>query len=554
MTENPKARVNLLLLGSFRMIGSNGVDCTPRGRKTCALLALLALAPDKRRSRKWIQDKLWSDRANEQGSASLRQSLAEIRRCLGQDRNCLITDNYVVALATERVCIDVEEDSNFLQHSIFDGELLEGLDIRDPEFEDWLRDQRRRIDSSSEAAPGEVDKNGHFRCRGEPAPHRLVLSRGREDGSFENSILADGFVDTIAKTISELGVAEILDSRGDSNPTNMSGQTSADTMCLGLRTNVAKSSTGHVLRVVLSKFPERKVLWSNIMQHDKASTLDVFDDDALSYINQSVNVTIDQFVRLSLQHSPNENPTLLCQTGILTLYRLGRENFVAADELFSRAFEIQPRGIYVAWRAFVRTFMLAERQFSCRDTLEEEALHFTRKALEMEPHNSFVASLCAHVHSIIRRSHVAAFELAERSLQLNRANPFGWACLGVAKCHLGKPEEGLRDTLVARKIAGSAPYRFHLDGLSCIAGSMAGELEMATRCGEASHMMAPEFAPPLRYLSALYLHAGKVDRSQQMIRKLQLVEPDFSLEKLADEAYPTAGLQSSVFVKSLPAR
>jgi hypothetical protein len=127
------------LAGPFRLWDAQGTDLTPRSRKAQGLLALVATSPSLRRSRPWLQDKLWSDRAPEQGSASLRQCLTEIRAMLRNHPGCLRTDSGWIALDPDRVRVntrlpDPDEGG--------DVEFLEGLDIPDPEFEHWLRDQR----------------------------------------------------------------------------------------------------------------------------------------------------------------------------------------------------------------------------------------------------------------------------------------------------------------------------------------------------------------------------------------------------------------------------
>jgi hypothetical protein len=83
---------------------------------------------------------------------------------------------------------------------------------------------------------------------------------------------------------------------------------------------------------------------------------------------------------------------------------------------------------------------------------------------------------------------------------------------------------------------------------------MAGELSDAIHLAEASHALAPTFAPPLRYLSALYVHAGSHDLSMDMVRKLQAREPDFTYERLRDKEYPAAGLHRTPIIDSLPRR
>ena len=71
------------LNGQFRVFDAAERDITPRGIKERGLLALLVLSPGQRRTRIWLQDKLWSDRSPEQASGSCRQALSNIRNAFG---------------------------------------------------------------------------------------------------------------------------------------------------------------------------------------------------------------------------------------------------------------------------------------------------------------------------------------------------------------------------------------------------------------------------------------------------------------------------------------
>src|SRR3954469_10876504 len=136
--EQPGLR--LYVIGAFRVLGQNGEELTPRGRKARALLAILALTPTRRRSRPALQDKLWSDRGPDQGAASLRQTLTEIRQAFGEHyRSCLVSDMRGVGLAEERVTIDLDSaDLSELAQAVELPQLLEDIDIADPEFENWV--------------------------------------------------------------------------------------------------------------------------------------------------------------------------------------------------------------------------------------------------------------------------------------------------------------------------------------------------------------------------------------------------------------------------------
>jgi hypothetical protein len=106
--------------------------------------------------------------------------------------------------------------------------------------------------------------------------------------------------------------------------------------------------------------------------------------------------------------------------------------------------------------------------------------------------------------------------------------------------------------LMAREIAGATPFRFHIDGLSCIAGSLAGDLDRAIWCAEASHAQAPLFVAPLRYLSVLYLIQDQREKSVGIVKKLRQLEPDFSYDLLREASYPAAGLRQAKLLDRLP--
>jgi len=148
-------RLNFRMRGPFRVTAPDGRDLTPRLAKAQGLLLLLLAGRDGARGRAWVQDRLWSDRAPEQGAASLRQALWAIRTEFGPYRDVLHADRSKVWLDMGRVSVDDEGSEDF----------AEGLDIRDPEFDEWLAGQRAR---TSEDAPDAGTR---------PAPPALTMGR-----------------------------------------------------------------------------------------------------------------------------------------------------------------------------------------------------------------------------------------------------------------------------------------------------------------------------------------------------------------------------------------
>lgn len=547
--------ITINVFGPFRVTGPNKTDMSPRGRKACAILAILVLSPDNRRTRRWIQDHLWSDRELQQRSASLRRCLSEIRKALGEYRNLLQADSQTLLLDKTKFRTDLNDTENSARFfNMISEVLLEGLVIRDALFTAWLEEQRQvvvqQLNSAETVEFKEVIQSPVLKSKRDiVGRNQLLLARTENFSSRPDDGMAGVVADTVAKIVFELGQVDVIDRRCDVASVHEDHAIHKKTFVL----NPVFATAGKTsyLRFVLSNALDGSFIWSETMTNANLGRMDSEDQKIQLCINQLAQVAIREFEKINRFGENYVLASSLCQSGIEYLFRLGVKNFDIADQLFAKAYEIEPLGIALAWRAYLRTFLLAEKHYKCRKTLDEEALSFMYRALERDPYNSYVAALCAHVMSMMKRAFVAAHELAERSVQINRANAIGWACLGIAKCHLGKTAAGFKHTLFARAIAGPVPYLFQLDGLSCIAGSMAGEYEKAIWCGEASHAMAPSFAPPLRYLSALYLYQGRPDLSRSMIKKLQKIEPNFSISDLGERSYPSAGLQRSSKIMTL---
>lgn len=123
----------------------------PTGRKTRALLAILALSSPRPMLRSKLAELLWSRRPEEQARASLRQEIHRLLEALhpvGQQIMSVQRDHLTLRPGT--VWVDVEEvlrasTSKPQALSLLDGELLEDLDGVDPSFNQWLAGERERL-------------------------------------------------------------------------------------------------------------------------------------------------------------------------------------------------------------------------------------------------------------------------------------------------------------------------------------------------------------------------------------------------------------------------
>ncbi len=123
----------------------------PTGRKTRALLAILALSSPRPVLRSKLAELLWSRRPEEQARASLRQEIHRLLEALNPVGNQIMSvQRDHLTLRPGTVWVDVEEvlrasTSKPQALSLLDGELLEDLDGVDPSFDQWLAGERERL-------------------------------------------------------------------------------------------------------------------------------------------------------------------------------------------------------------------------------------------------------------------------------------------------------------------------------------------------------------------------------------------------------------------------
>ena len=135
----------------MRLEDASGRSILPRSRKTRALLAILALSPNRSVLRRRLTTLLWSLRRQEQGRASLRQAVHELQHALGPAASSILrADRNHLTLSSDHLWVDAAEfmlatPSRAELLDLFCGPLLEDLQGLDPAFDRWLADQSARL-------------------------------------------------------------------------------------------------------------------------------------------------------------------------------------------------------------------------------------------------------------------------------------------------------------------------------------------------------------------------------------------------------------------------
>ncbi|MCH7551304.1 MAG: winged helix-turn-helix domain-containing protein [Proteobacteria bacterium] len=120
------------------------------------MLAYLALNAGQPQSRDKLAALLWGERFDEQARQSLRQGISKLRKALADgDPKALVIDGDDVGLNTDAAVIDAVEFERLASEGtpaalneaagLYIGGLLEGLEVKEKGFEDWIGTERSRF-------------------------------------------------------------------------------------------------------------------------------------------------------------------------------------------------------------------------------------------------------------------------------------------------------------------------------------------------------------------------------------------------------------------------
>lgn len=156
------AVLELELLGDFRMRSDGGALINISAKKSQAMLAYLGVKPAQLVSRDKMAALLWSSTATEQARQSLRQTLSSLRKELAQispDRKILVEEGDFLSLDPDLVHVDVAEFEKQLgiggekglpkAVALYRGDFLEGFELDEERFDQWVIAERDRLHRAS---------------------------------------------------------------------------------------------------------------------------------------------------------------------------------------------------------------------------------------------------------------------------------------------------------------------------------------------------------------------------------------------------------------------
>lgn len=518
-------RLRLRLIGGFALETVSGKDCTPPGINARCLLVLLALSPQQRRSRRWIESKLWSERDAVQASGSLRQTLAELRRHLGDRRDAVRADRVDLWLDPTHMAVDLFEDASSAAAAAARGAVLvDGLDPRDEEFDEWLREERATFAARASRPPI-------------AAPRIDVIL-----AAFDDTVaggLARHCADHVAQLVGDYSTARIL--RPRIAVARIGPQARGIAVWVEVRPAGRRATVG--VRVVSSA--TGTWLWSGEATAStdalvgRTPALDALIFDAAEAVFQAIPAVVGE------DHGIISADAMLSRA-TRELFTFDPDRLLTARDLVAKANALSPDPRLDAWQALINSCLAIEGGGNERDAFIDEAHRLADRSLCDGRDNPLVLAMAGHIRVVLRRDLDAGLALARKSLLLRPSNPFAAVTLQAALIRSGDVKAAHAISRRATVLTRRSPMGHWWTLSTALSAIAVGRYDEAIAAAEATRAIAPKCRAALRCLYALYTHRRDAARAHEIGSVMRRMEPDFSLALIrGDRGYPADTLRST---------
>ena len=511
---------HVALWGPFRVRDNYGIDCTPRGMKERAAVALLVLSPGQHRRRLWLQDMLWGHSVLEAGQTSLRRALANIRRDFGPLSGILKSDRNAVWLEPE---LSIRPNEGFAP-----ADFLSDVDVPNEEFESWLRDQRQAQPEPQASPPNSPPPSQDSAV---PTINIVSIEAPSEDSRFFNHMLAQ----LLAVNMASFGECRTLFSA------RMENAKANYTFSIEVHSD---DKEWHILLRLLGD-PIEQHLWSGRERLPRCIS-QIWDCPELTRIFNKAHVALgDQFV----MRGPNGDVARI-QRAVQRIYNFDRPGLATAIDLLRASSRGNNAGLALAWLAFAQLTSVLE--FRDRGAAKiEEAVALANDAVLLSPRNPTILGLAAQVQLNLTGDFDYGHYLALHAVEEEETNPYALDALSQSQMLRGELARSHRTAQYARDASAGLTNSFCWDMQAAFGALCQDRVLEAEELARICHRKMPEYRPAIRYLVALNMLLGEEREAQKFATRLARIEPGFTIQQLIDESYPIETLRKLGFAAEL---
>lgn len=536
----------LRLMGSFQLTSPDGERVRISSKKGRALLALLVMVRGGERTRAWLQDRLWGSRGIEQAQASLRRELANLRTALAaaDGENLLDGDAVHIRIDLQRVGVDARalETVQGLD-SLDGGEFLEGFDIAEEGFEDWLREQRFRIETlkaqlrmpsatSAHTFPNSVADDTLVGGR----PTISVLS-SVENVSNDDGVFLEGITDMLIERIARLRwLAVIAAPAGwarpiDPNAVRSMSERLGAAYLLHSRLAATGPDKQREVHLVLSEGASGRLLWSRRYRVDR-----LFEGGSLVRIAEetvaalAARIEVEQQKQVLDRGIQKLNPNELVWRARWHMRRLTKNDAKIAGQLLDQATAESPndpdilieQGVLAAWRIW-----------TSRGGRDEKTMlrAMAMRARHADPFDARAYLLCGIAEMWLGNLDNAKAMLLD-AIELNPSMANAYGQIGSCFALAGEPGKAIPMLETALRLNPLDTESFHQYGELALAKFMLGRHRDAVHDADRSLARRPAYFYAHVLKIAALTELGECEDEMLARRIFETAKPGFAAEAL----------------------
>ena len=479
--------MRLTLYGPVALWGADGVEVAIANRRARALLAILALEPDRPILREQVSKLLWAGRFEAQARASLRQCLLDLGKLLEPlgSRSLAVTRDRIGVLAPfgqtdladlERALAHGHHDDAIRFLAAIGSKPLIGDCTFGEAFAEWLDGKRQQVGQRLQvlvrAALADLDRHGDraghaalidaFAVR-DPFIRQLVAA-DRASGKIRIAVLpfaalgAEGAQDYFADGMAD----ELITTLGQVPQLLVVGRTSSfhfrDSR-LALPEVAAALGVSHVIEGTVQRHGNSARI--NVRLIDGETGFDVWGERYDGSLNaifvlqervaQAVTAALASALDLPLRSPLVRGMTpskpaydLFLQGRALSARLFGDGVLVTAIDLLEKALAIDP-DFAEAWLALAEAHQLVAVYTPCRDRAAASArmADCAGRAIVLNPGLGYAYSLLG-IHQWTLNNVVGALDLAMQGYALEPDNPAVVMRLGSFLLYIGRTSDAMR--------------------------------------------------------------------------------------------------------------
>jgi tetratricopeptide (TPR) repeat protein len=544
--ETTRETYTLRLHGPFALCGPDGTRIAVTSRRGMAMLAMLALAPGRERTRAWIVDKLWPTRGEQQGRSSLRQELATMRRLTSPHGPLLGADRERVWL--EPGAVEVPRPAPGIA-----GEILEGLDIPAAEgFEDWLRACRTAgldallpateapsvpatpADAPTPPAAGERRAGPHA----EPYVVEIVPPEGRMPADTGTGFATTLLAERLAEALREFGGLSVrVREPGPPPPAPP-----AD-----LRLNCALLDDGSHGRVSLAA--HRLADGAALLNLSQAvPSAGASGDGQIRALEDVASETAERLLATLASTGVGAGEPRLAAVraaarGIHALFSREEDAAVRAERCFDEAAAAEPGAAVHAWQAYLAALLIEESPNGDHPDIRERAVEATCRSLEADPFNGLAAALLTHVHAFVLQDLDRAEMFLERARTLRPNLVMTCDAEALLNLYRGDIPTARQAADRTERLGRLLPHRYAFATTRAMVETVSGNFEAGLRLARRAEALQPPgpirpYPPILRYKGICLAELGRTRDASETFGLLEAQEGPLRPGAIDPRSYP----------------